>query len=856
MDGAVHLNGSWIGNGTAATRRIVAALHIALVFALWLGSPTVGAVSKVDPGEVPRLEPDEGFLVVNVDTTSRISSVRIQKLGSVLAAAVLPHIDIGRTQQVFVVEAGEYAWDELDLTTNVMRARYLLGKDAEYHFRVEAGQINYPGDLIVRPRTLEQTSFHLSNRALPVIDWLESQHPSLYRDYPFRYSGRYPDPFPEFYRSQRASLPDSAPDLNTGRDAPKPSALPLAPGDLWASPRVTAIAMSPNGRLVAETIEEDGLVKALHLIDLKAETSQRLGAAFFAYDDLYWKDDHTLLATGGAGKDQQHLTVFALGEMRDGKHTVQSRQLPLAAHMVDGLQGRPNTILMQRVDSRNKLIVHALDISSAAKIDAYRTTKTRDRLNRGVDNDVLWFADGNGALRMVVVRRDQDLVLMHGKGREFSPVLTLGEDDGFEPLTLSYDGNLIYGLSDHDRDQRDLVEFDPAGKRITRTVFSRPGVDVVNVIVDDRRTPVGVRYFQGGRLQSEYFAATDQGLAQLVQATFPNRTVLIADRSKDGRQLLLAVDGSDQPTLIYHLDLDQQRASLIDEMMPGLAGRRFVASQLIVAKGSDGLAIEAFLTLPPGEGKRPLVVMPHGGPIGVSDYLHFDPEVQFLASLGYAVLQVNYRGSDGYGKAFREAGYRNHGRMIEDDIDAAITTALAGFPLDSDRMCILGTSYGGYSAMVSTIRWPSRFRCAVSIAGVSDRSLFFTASDSARNARTRTRMERIIGNPNTDMDEMRATSPLYRYSELQVPIMLVHGRDDLRVDFEHTRRMVRTLNLAGRPPVLMAFSGEGHGLQRFDHLVLAWTGIAGFLGEHLGAPVPVPSAGVETPATPDEPGQP
>lgn len=856
MDRTERLNGLRYLHVTAMNQRAAAELRWCLMVPLLLGSLMAGAVSKVDPGEVPKLGPNEGFLMVDVDTTSRISAVRIKKLDSVLDAAVLPHVDIGRTQQLFIVEAGEYVWDELDLTTSSMRARYALGKDPEYHFRVEAGQINYPGDLIVRPRTLEQTSFHLSNRALPLLDWLESQHPSLYRDYPFRYSGRYPDPFPEFYRSQRASLPDSASDLNTGRDAPKPPALPLAPGDLWASARVTAIAMSPNGQLVAEAVEEDGLVKALDLIDLKAETRQRLGAAFFAYDDLYWKDAHTLLATGGRGKDRQHLTVFALGDVRDGKHTVQARQLPLAAYMVDGLPGRPNTILMQRVDSRNQLIVHTLDISSAGKIEAYRTTQTRDRLNRGVDNDVLWFADGNGALRMVVVRRDQDLVLMHGKGREFSPVLTLGEDDGFEPLTLSHDGNLIYGLSDHDREQRDLVEFDPIAKRITRTVFSRPGVDVVNVIVDDRRTPVGVRYFQGGRLQSEYFAATDQGLAQLVQATFPNRTVLISDRSKDGRQLLLAVDGSDQPTLIYHLDLDQQRASLIDEMMPGLAGHRFVASQLIVAKGSDGLTIEAFLTLPPGEGKRPLVVMPHGGPIGVSDYLHFDPEVQFLASLGYAVLQVNYRGSDGYGKAFREAGYRNHGRMIEDDIDAAITAALAGFPLDSDRMCILGTSYGGYSAMVSTIRWPSRFRCAVSIAGVSDRSLFFTASDSARNARARARMERIIGNPNTDMDEMQATSPLYRYRELQVPIMLVHGRDDLRVDFEHTRRMVRTLNLAGRPPVLMAFSGEGHGLQQFDHRVLAWTGIAGFLGEHLGAPAPAPSASVETPPAPEEPGQP
>lgn len=714
------------GNCVAMLRRVSTLafrVSVAVVFSVaWHGA---GATSKVDPGEVPTLAPGEGFLVVVVDTTSRISSVRVKKQGSMLEAAVLPRIEIGRTLQLYIVDAGEYAWDELNLTTSTMRARYALGNDPEYHFHVEAGRINYPGELIVRPRTLEQTGFHISNRALTVIDWMESTHPSLYRDYSIHFSGLYPDPFPEFYRAQRAALPTATVDLNTGRAAPKPQSLPLDPIDLWTARKVTSAAMSPNGRYVAEAVQVDALTKGLDLIDLDAETGQRLGNALFAYDDLFWKDDHTLLATGGQGKDSQHLTVFSIGEIRDGKHTVDAHQLPLAARMVDGLPDRPHTILVERFDSRNRLIVHTLDISSADKIDAYRTTKTRDRLNRGVDNDLMWFADGDGALRMVVVRRDQDLVLLHGKGNTFAPVLTFGENDGFQPLALSHDGSMIYALSDQDREQRDLVEFDPASKRITRTLFSKPGVDVVSAIFDDRRTPVGVRYFQGGRLLGEYFSASDQGLAQLVRSTFPGRTALIVDRSRDGRQLLLEVDGSDQPTLIYHLDLDHQRASLIDEVSPALSGRQFTASQRIMAKGSDGLAIEAFLTLPKGEGKRPLVVMPHGGPIGISDSLHFNPEVQFLASLGYAVLQVNYRGSDGYGKAFREAGYRNYGRMIEDDIDAAISTVLKDFPLDRDRMCIIGTSYGGYSAMVSTIRWPHRFRCAVSIAGVSDRALFF-----------------------------------------------------------------------------------------------------------------------------------
>ena len=139
--------------------------------------------------------------------------------------------------------------------------------------------------------------------------------------------------------------------------------------------------------------------------------------------------------------------------------------------------------------------------------------------------------------------------------------------------------------------------------------------------------------------------------------------------------------------------------------------------------------------------------------------------------------------------------------------------------------------------MVSTIRWPERFRCAVSISGVSDRALFFTASDSVRDAETRKDMERIMGNPTiaTDLAEMQATSPLYNYRELKVPVMLLHGGEDERVDYEHTRRLVRMLNIAGNTPVVMHFPKEAHSLDEPENIDAAWKGIAGFLAEYLGS---------------------
>jgi dipeptidyl aminopeptidase/acylaminoacyl peptidase len=207
------------------------------------------------------------------------------------------------------------------------------------------------------------------------------------------------------------------------------------------------------------------------------------------------------------------------------------------------------------------------------------------------------------------------------------------------------------------------------------------------------------------------------------------------------------------------------------------------------------------------------------------------------------VLQVNFRGSSGYGARFAEAGHRQLGGSIEDDIDAVMRKALAEYPLDADRICFVGTSYGGYSSLVAALRWPDRVRCAVSIAGASDRQLVFSASDSARSPEVRKRMLEIFGDPEKDAEMMHRNSPLYRYSELEPKIMLVHGLEDLRVDFEHTRRLLRMLNLAKHHPVFIQLEDEGHGVNSIKNRELAWGAIAGFLKANLSADAKFPPRG-------------
>lgn len=803
------------------------------------------AMRRIDPGKEPRLAPDEGLVVISVDTNEPVSTVHIGRVGGG-TATVLNRLVPGRNTYLFSAKAGDYEWSQMTLYMDYWSSRFSIGKP-EFRFTVVPGKIVYPGDLVLRPESLTYSYVQVHNRTLPIMDWLQAKHASLYQRLPFEYTGYYPDPFPDYYRAAVAKSTRPEADLNEGREPPKPASLPIPAEVMWKPSRIGAVALNPAGDLLAQSVREEEGYWSLNLIDLRAGISQRLAAAAQVPETLRWKDDRTLIAATG-GWHGEH-TVFKVGTAKKGEEFL-VRTLPLTGRgrVVDMLPSSPHEILYEGYDSSGRLVVHRVVLEGNKSIRGFATAKSRARLNRGVTNDRSWYADGNGRLRAAIIARDDTTVLVHGIDGIFRDVMK-GDDDSFDPVGLSFDGNTIYGLTDEDRAQRELVALDPATRRITRTLFSKPGVDIVAAAFNEHREPVAARYYEAGRLVTEYFDDANRKMLAWIRGAFPGKAVTVIDRSDDNAQLVLWVDGSDHPPQVYHLDVASKRASLIDDMAPWLSGKAFAPAHVIKAKGSDGLPIEAFLTLPAGNGKRPLVVFPHGGPVGVSDSLSFDRDVQFLASQGYAVLQVNFRGSEGYGKAFREAGYNNYGRMIEDDIDAALRAALATYPLDEARMCTLGASYGGYSALISAIRWPGRFKCAVSMSGVSDRALFFSASDNVRSEKLRPELERLLGNPRTDMAQMQATSPLYHTDQLTLPVMLVHGREDMRVDFEHTRRLVRMLNLENRPPVLMAIAEMEHDLGSPEIASLVWSGIAGFLQQHLGA-APASAASAPTAAPP------
>ncbi len=325
----------------------------------------------------------------------------------------------------------------------------------------------------------------------------------------------------------------------------------------------------------------------------------------------------------------------------------------------------------------------------------------------------------------------------------------------------------------------------------------------------------------------------DVALHKQLAAQFPGDTVRFLNATEDGGKLLFVVQSDRDPGAYYLFDRKSGRADMLFAAMDSLEPDRMAERRPIAFKARDGMQLHGYLTLPrqPAAGKVPLVLIPHGGPHGPYDRWYFDADAQFLASRGYAVLQVNYRGSGGRGQTFKAAGYRQwHGKIMDDLVDS-VRWAVEQGNIDSNRMCVFGVSFGGYAAMTLASREPSLFKCAVGYAGVYDLKLLFEEDAAKRSKSTRSFYERYVGD---DIKELDRISPALHADTITAPVLLIHGGKDTIAPKEHAFRMRDALAKAGRPPEWYYVDYEWHGFYDTENQVEVYRKLEAFLAKHIG----------------------
>ena len=431
------------------------------------------------------------------------------------------------------------------------------------------------------------------------------------------------------------------------------------------------------------------------------------------------------------------------------------------------------------------------------------------------------------------------------------------KESTFVPWRMSDDAKTLWVLSDAQTDRMVAVEFDLESASFGQILYEHERVDVDGILMSrDGSRPVGVMYTEQGLLRYHFLSQEPDADFERLQALFPEKNILVVGYSDDWSIRLVFASSPTDRGAVHVCDLERDQCELVESIAPWLEGKPLNATIALDIPSTDDFVVEAFLTLPSdGNDSIPLIALPHGGPIGVSDDRYFSSEVQWLAHNGYAVLQVNYRGSSGYGEKFTQAGLRQWGRGIEDDIEAAVRSVLIDYPrIDADRIGIFGGSYGGYSAVMSIIRNPDLFKCAASFAGVMDLTLLFTESAAKQSDNLRDILIEYVGDPDADYDEQIEHSPVYRYKDIKRPVLLGHGKDDAIVDFEHSWRLQKMMRLTGAELEFILIKDVGHG---FDYVNEAWEfyePLVKFLDKHLKPHLQEPdTAGSAEEAAPERP---
>jgi dipeptidyl aminopeptidase/acylaminoacyl peptidase len=385
------------------------------------------------------------------------------------------------------------------------------------------------------------------------------------------------------------------------------------------------------------------------------------------------------------------------------------------------------------------------------------------------------------------------------------------DDENVVPLRFSADNRSVYLTGLRGGEKYDaLYRLDLQTHQVEK-VYAFATMDVDGIITDFAdRDVIGVSGYAEREIDA--WLRKDDPAAQIYEAlqrAFPNQSVHVTSTSDDGRLAIVYVESDVNPGDYYLFDAATKRADFLRAGRIWIEPKQMRPKEPITLKARDGLELHGYVTRPAGDGPHPMVVLPHGGPHGIRDTWEFDWEAQLLASRGYAVLQVNFRGSGGYGADFETAGYGEWGAKMQDDITDATRWAIEQKIAPADRICIYGASYGGFAALMGAAREPDLYRCAIGYAGVYDLSLMWESGDTPDSSLGRAYLERVIG---SDVAKLRAQSPVYNVQNIKAPVLLIHGKVDGRVDYEHAKRMRAALELNQKKVEWLALGGEGHGV--------------------------------------------
>ena len=491
---------------------------------------------------------------------------------------------------------------------------------------------------------------------------------------------------------------------------------------------------------------------------------------------------------------------------------------------IDLMPGDPDTVLIQLDDNRNSYpTVFQLNIYTGnAGVKLEENPPMRHFVTDGNGNPRIgWGTQDLKTFYFARLDGDRDW-------RKLGATQALSATDQLRPIAMTSETNTAYAIGPFEgRDA--LWTIDLADKREPQMLFKHPLVDVGEPILQTNRRLLGVRY----DVERPYVWYADEFQRQLVERLerqYPGRAHEIVDSSEDKKMLVIQSSSDVDLGTYYLFDPVNVKLQKLGAAYPELDQKTLGTMTNITYKAADGTEIPGYLTVPSGAAKKnlPLIVMPHDGPSS-RDSWKFSFLRTFLANRGYAVLQMNYRGSTGFGQKWQLDGQQDWGGIIYSDIQDATRWAVSEGIADPKRVCIMGWGFGGYEALLGAARNGSAYRCAVSIAGITDLEMY---EDHGSMSGEKDLRRAMIG---TDREKVKRNSPVANAAQISVPVMLVHGDMDWQVQVDHASAMTRALRKQKKPVKEVIIKGAGHELERKSDRMTLLKEVEEFLAKNLGS---------------------
>jgi dipeptidyl aminopeptidase/acylaminoacyl peptidase len=544
--------------------------------------------------------------------------------------------------------------------------------------------------------------------------------------------------------------------------------------------------------------------------------------------DYFWPNDRQVLYLKDQGGDENYRLY---GVNADGSNPVCFTDFEgVRTEIIDDLPEFPDYVIIG-LNKRNPQV-----------FDPYRLdlrTGQMEMLAENPGNIQGWIFDHDGKLRAATAIVDginSQILYRETEKDQFVPVLTTSFKETMSPVFFTFDNKNIYGVSNLGRDKAAAVVFDIKNGKEIQVLYENKDYDVENLFYSRKRKVLTTASYYSDKRNRYYFDDQTKQLISRLQKDLGKYEIGISSVTDDENRMIVRTYSDKSLGAYYLYDVAADKLTKIVEVSPWIDENEMADVQPVTYQSRDGLTIHGYLTLPKGytmetAKKLPVIVNPHGGP-WARDYWGFNPEIQFLANRGYAVFQMNFRGSTGYGRDFWEKSFKQWGLTMQDDITDGTKWLVDKGIADPAKLVIYGASYGGYATLQGIVKEPALYAAAVDYVGVSNLFTFMKTIPPYWEPYLQMMYE-MVGNPDKDSLQMAQTSPVLNAEKIKTPLFIAQGANDPRVNKAESDQMVSALKARGIVVEYMVKDNEGHGFYNQENRYDFYRSMEKFLGENL-----------------------